>query len=170
MLIQEGASRTTRIDLMLAAILSFVAGTVNSAGYFAFGYFSANMTGNVSLISDHISLGQFLVAAAFASIVVLFILGASLFIQLGKRNNWRRVYALTLFAEACLLLIVGALDIHGSGPLIGTMIVGILSFTMGIQNAASTRISTGRVRTHTHLWSGNRYRRRTGDLVAFTQR
>lgn len=153
MLIQEGDSRTTRIDLMLAAILAFVAGTVNSAGYFAFGYFSANMTGNVSLISDHISLEQFAIATAFASIVVLFIMGAfaaSLFIQLGKHKNWRRVYALTLLAEACLLLVVGALDIHGSGPLIGTLIVGILSFTMGIQNAASTRMSTGRVRT-THV-------------------
>jgi uncharacterized membrane protein YoaK (UPF0700 family) len=153
MLIQEGDSRTSRIDVSLAAILSFVAGTVNSAGYFAFGSFSANMTGNVSLISDHISLGQLAAAAAFASIVLLFILGAflaSLFIQLGKHRNWRRVYPLTLLAEVCLLLIVGALDIHGSGPLKGTLIVGILSFTMGIQNAASTRISRGRVRT-THV-------------------
>lgn len=153
MLIKEGDHRTSRIDLTLAAILSFVAGAVNSAGYFAFGYFSANMTGNVSLISDHISLGQVVIAAAFASIVVLFILGAfaaSLFIQLGKHNNWQKVYALTLLAEACLLLIVGALDIHGSGPTRGTLIVGMLSFTMGIQNAASTRISTGRVRT-THV-------------------
>jgi uncharacterized membrane protein YoaK (UPF0700 family) len=153
MLIQEGENRTSRVDLVLAAILSFVAGTVNSAGYFAFGYFSANMTGNVSLISDHVSIGQLVIATAFASIVVLFVLGAfaaSLLIQLGKHKNWRRVYALTLLAEACLLLVVGALDIQGSGPSRGTLIVGILSFTMGIQNAASTRISTGRVRT-THV-------------------
>ncbi|MEK1888453.1 MAG: YoaK family protein, partial [Phyllobacterium sp.] len=110
-------------------------------------------TGNVSLISDHVSIGQLIIATAFASIVALFVLGAfaaSLFIQLGKHKNWRRVYALTLLAEACLLLVVGALDIQGSGLSRGTLIVGILSFTMGIQNAASTRISTGRVRT-THV-------------------
>ena len=34
---------------MLASSLAFVAGGVNSAGFLAYQYFSANMTGNVSI-------------------------------------------------------------------------------------------------------------------------
>ncbi|MCP8896166.1 DUF1275 domain-containing protein [Shinella daejeonensis] len=153
MLIQEGAGRSIRIDLLLAAILSFVAGGVNGAGYFAFGYFSANMTGNVSLISDHISLGQLVVALVLLSIVGLFILGAfvaTLFIRIGRDNHLGNIYALTLLAEAALLLLVGVVDLSHPPVHKGVLIVGLLSFAMGIQNAASTRISESRVRT-THV-------------------
>ncbi len=94
MLIHEGDSRSNRIDILLAAIPSFIAGGVNSAGYYSFGYFSANMTGNVSLVSDHISLGQFTIAFAFISIVATFILGSfctSLFIGFGQKNQWMNI-------------------------------------------------------------------------------
>jgi len=153
MLVQEGATRTLATDLLLAASLAFVAGGVNSAGYLAFGYFSANMTGNVSLISDHISTRQFAIALAFMAIVAMFILGAlaaSSFIQIGKARGLRNIYALTLLAEAALLMGVGVAAYGSARPVSGLTIVGLLSFAMGIQNAASTRISLSRVRT-THV-------------------
>lgn len=153
MLIHEGENRTSRIDLLLAAALSFVAGGVNSAGYLAYGYFSANMTGNVSLISDHISIQEFTVAIAFVTIVTMFILGAfsaSLFIELGKRRRLSNIYALTLLSEAVFLMAVGIYTAKLGSSVNGVTIAGLLSFTMGLQNAASTRISGSRVRT-THV-------------------
>ena len=153
MLVQEGSSRTLSIDLLLAAVLAFVAGGINSAGYIAFGYFSANMTGNVSLISDHLSLREPGIAIAFLAIVVLFVLGAlcaALLIQYGKKRHLLNIYALTLLSEAVLIMAVGlAIWVIGDATS-GIGVVGVLSFTMGIQNAASTTITDSRVRT-THL-------------------
>ncbi|EJB05979.1 uncharacterized membrane protein YoaK (UPF0700 family) [Rhizobium sp. BK619] len=153
MLIKEGESRTLRKDILLASSLAFVAGGVNSAGYLGFGYFSANMTGNVSLISDHVSAGDLYLAAAFLGIVAMFVAGAftaALFIQIGKRRRLTAIYALTLLAEAALLMGVGLYALRAGPSVSGIGTVGAISFAMGIQNAASTRISGSRVRT-THV-------------------
>jgi uncharacterized membrane protein YoaK (UPF0700 family) len=153
MLVHEGDSRTSSIDLLLAVVLSFVAGGSNSAGYFAFGYFSANMTGNVSMVSDHISAWQVNLAFGFLEIVLMFILGAfvaSLAIAFGKQRRISNIYALTLLLEVGLLMAAGLVTGLSDAKANGIAIVGLLSLTMGIQNAASTRISDGRVRT-THL-------------------
>lgn len=153
MLIREGDTRTASIDILLAATLTLVAGGVNSAGFLAYGYFSANMTGNVSMLSDMLSARQVDAALAFLVIIAMFILGAfiaSLFIQAGKRRQLRNIYALTLAAEACLLLAVGVALGTRMVASSGILVVGVLSLTMGVQNAASTRISGSRVRT-THV-------------------
>lgn len=153
MLIHEGDTRTPAVDLMLASILAFVAGGVNSAGYMAFQYFSANMTGNVSMASELVSISRLDMALGFLSVVVMFILGAflaSLLIDIGKRQRRNNIYALTLAVEAGLLLLVGLIVAVSTKPPNGILMVGILSLTMGIQNAASTRISGSRVRT-THV-------------------
>lgn len=153
MLVHEGDSRTSTIDLLLAAVLAFVAGGVNSAGFLAFGYFSANMTGNVSMVSDHLSISELRAALAFLMIVVMFVLGAfsaSLLIEIGKQRRLANIYALTLLSESALLMAVGIYAAASGETANGITIAGLLSFTMGIQNAASTRISGSRVRT-THV-------------------
>lgn len=71
-------------------------------GFLAYGYFSANMTGNVSFVSELLSDGQLRTAAAFLMIALMFVMGAflaSLFIQMGKRQRLKTVYALTLGLE-----------------------------------------------------------------------
>lgn len=153
MLIQEGDKRTPATDLMLASILAFVAGGVNSAGYMAYRYFSANMTGNVSMASELIAISQLDAALGFLAIVMAFILGAflaSILIEIGKRHKRDNIYALTLIVEAGLLLLVGLTFALSTHPPNGILMVGLLAVTMGIQNAASTRISGSRVRT-THV-------------------
>jgi len=153
MLIREGDTRTASIDILLAATLTLVAGAVNSAGFLAYGYFSANMTGNVSMLSDMLSVWHTNAALAFLVIIAMFILGAfiaSLFIQAGKRRQLRNVYALTLAAEASLLLLIGVALGMRMFASSGILVVGLLSLAMGLQNAASTRISGSRVRT-THV-------------------
>lgn len=153
MLIHEGDTRTHAIDVMLASILSFVAGSVNSAGFMAYHFFSANMTGNISMASELLAVSQFDAAINFLTIVVMFILGAftsSVLIEGGKRRQRRNIYALTLIVEAAILVLVGLTYLMTTAIWSGTLLVGVLSFTMGIQNAASTRISGSRVRT-THI-------------------
>lgn len=60
MLIREGTDRTVAIDLKLAASLALIAGALNAAGFQAAGFFSANMTGNVSSLSDYLGLANLL--------------------------------------------------------------------------------------------------------------
>ncbi|WLS05456.1 YoaK family protein [Shinella oryzae] len=141
------------MDLLLATILAFVAGGINSVGFLAYGYFSANMTGNVSLVSELLSDWKLRAAAAFFTIVLMFITGAflaSLFIQMGKRHRLKTVYALTLGFEGAILMLVGIYVSVLPDTVNGFTIVSLLALSMGIQNAASTRISGARVRT-THV-------------------
>jgi uncharacterized membrane protein YoaK (UPF0700 family) len=152
MLIHEGAERTVQVDLRLASILAMVAGAINTAGFQAAGYYSANMTGNVSALSQYIAFGNPL-ALLYAGIVVIFVLGAFVSAQLisfGSRHNVRGVYAFSILLEGVLLAAVAAADIAVPGMHRGIVLVLSLSFLMGLQNAAATRISNARVRT-THV-------------------
>lgn len=153
MLIREGDQRNISVDLRLAVLLAGVAGALNAAGFQAMGLFSANMTGNVSAVADHLGLGQFGMASLFGSLVVAFIVGAffsGLLIEAGRKGGVRAIYAYSITLEGILLLALGSLDIvvqASSGS--GFLALG-LSLVMGVQNAATTRISNARVRT-THV-------------------
>ncbi len=153
MLIREGEQRTIAIDLKLAALLAGVAGAINAAGFQATGFFSANMTGNVSALSDHFGQWQLRLAGFFAVLVLGFIAGAlasGLLIEAGRRRGIRAIYAYSITLEAALLFVLGIVDItFPSGPGNSILVLG-LSFVMGLQNAATTRISNARVRT-THV-------------------
>ena len=114
------------------------------------GFFSANMTGNVSLLADHVALGEKLAGAVLLAVVLAFIGGAAvstLLINAGRRRQIRGIYAYSILAEAVLL---GCGDLWlpelGRGP----VLVAGLGFLMGLQNAVVTRISDARVRT-THV-------------------
>ncbi|WP_158967454.1 YoaK family protein [Chachezhania sediminis] len=150
MLINVGQDRTVAIDLRLAVWLSLVAGAVNAAGFRALGYFSANMTGNVSTLSDMLAIGRLGVALWFASLVLAFIFGAfvsALLVEAGQARRIRGIYAFSILAEALLLVILAALDMALPIEITGRVMMVGLSFVMGLQNAATTRISDARVRT-----------------------
>lgn len=151
MLISEGDKRTFRLDGQLAVFFAAIAGALNAAGFQAAGFFSANMTGNASSYSDHMALGDWRLAALFALFIAAFIFGAmvsGLLIQWGGARQSRAKYAYGIVLEGLVVLSLGGgyllqlLPPHG-------LILG-LSFAMGIQNAATTRISNARVRT-THV-------------------
>lgn len=153
MLIREGEQRTVRVDVGLAAILAGVAGAVNTAGFVAVGYYSANMTGNVSFLSEYLVSGDLGLAGMFALIVATFIAGAfasGMMINAGRRRQIRAIYAMSVIVEGVLLaaLGTGALLLPTFGRS-AALILG-MSFAMGLQNAAATRISNARVRT-THV-------------------
>jgi uncharacterized membrane protein YoaK (UPF0700 family) len=153
MLIREGEQRTIEIDIRLASAFAGVAGAINAAGFQATGFFSANMTGNVSALSDNLGLGRIELAALFGGLVAAFIFGAfasGLLINAGRGRNAPAVYAYSIALEGVLLLLLGFIDMllqdFGRGP--GLILA--LSFIMGLQNAATTRISNARVRS-THV-------------------
>jgi uncharacterized membrane protein YoaK (UPF0700 family) len=153
MLIRQGNARSVAVDRRLACTLAAIAGALNTAAFHAVGFFSANMTGNVSALSDHIARGEWWTGAFYLLIVLTFIVGAAvstLLINAGRRRQVHAIYAISILAEAALMALLGGaelwLPITPRGPV---LILG-LSFLMGLQNAVVTRISDARVRT-THV-------------------
>ncbi|TQS73458.1 DUF1275 domain-containing protein [Rhodobacteraceae bacterium] len=153
MLIRVGEARTASIDLVLAGLLSSVAGALNAAGFLIAGSFTANMTGNISAFADYLANGASLIALSFAGLVLAFICGAgcaAFAIQTGEQRKFRAIYALAIVAEALILLAFGAVFLIAPDADAEARLLVILSFVMGLQNAVTTMISQARVRT-THV-------------------
>jgi uncharacterized membrane protein YoaK (UPF0700 family) len=153
MLLRQGEARSHAVDRRLACILAAIAGALNTAAFHAVGFFSANMTGNVSLLSDHTASGEWWLSAFYLSIVLAFVCGAgvsTLLINAGRRRNIRSIYAIGILAEAILMVVLGVFELLMPTMERGSILILGLSFLMGIQNAVVTRISDARVRT-THV-------------------
>jgi len=153
MLISTDAARTFNTDSRLACTLAAVAGALNTAAFESVGFFSANMTGNISSLSDHLAKANLTAGIFFLAIVLLFIAGSAvstLIINAGRRSAISTIYAVNIFIEGLALVLLGA--VAGWLPLAspGALLILSLSFLMGLQNAVVTRISNARVRT-THV-------------------
>jgi uncharacterized membrane protein YoaK (UPF0700 family) len=153
MLIHEGAARTGRNDERLAWTFAAIAGALNAAGFYAFGAYSANMTGNVSSLADHLGLGEARMALYGLLLVVAFVSGAAmatLLVAVGRWQRLRGVYAYAVLVEALLLTALGcAAPWLVEGAREATLSLG-LGFLLGLQNATVTQITNARVRT-THV-------------------
>ena len=145
--------RSSGADRRLAWSLAGIAGALNTAGFYAVGLYSSNMTGNVSALADHLALSDLAVGATYLALVASFIFGAAvsaLLIAAGRRRGIAGIYAFSILAEAVLLAGLGCADLWLTGAGRGPLLVYGLSFLMGLQNAVVTRISNARVRT-THV-------------------
>ena len=153
MLIQSGAARNNVLDRRLACSLAGVAGALNAVAFCAAGFFSANMTGNVSSLSNQVATGQWRSALFYGCIVVSFMSGAAastLLIGMGRRRRYHGIYALAILMEAIMLVCLRCAGLWLSPRWrVPCLVVG-LAFLMGLQNAVVTRISDARVRT-THV-------------------
>ena len=153
MLIHEGAARTNRIDERLAWTFAAIAGALNAAGFYAFGAYSANMTGNVSALADHLGLGEARMALSGLLLVLAFVMGAvvaTLLVGAGRARGLPGVYAYGVLVEAVLLAALAcAASWLSTGPREAALSLG-LSFLLGLQNATVTQITNARVRT-THV-------------------
>ena len=153
MLITSENTRTFNTDTRLACTLAAVAVALNTAAFETGGFFSANMTCNVSSLSDHLAKANLHVGLFFLLIVLLFIAGSSvstLIINSGRRRKIRGIYAINILLEGVALLVLGIIESWFSFSESGILLVLSLSFLMGLQNAVVTRISNARVRT-THV-------------------
>lgn len=153
MLLHQGATRKSYLDRRLAWILAAIAGALNTAVFHAFGFFAANMTGNVSAVSNHLAFGDWWLAIFYFSILLLFILGAfsaTLLVSAGHRHHVISIYALGILIEGLLMALLGVICLQLGAQLQNQVLVLGVSFLMGLQNALVTRISNARVRT-THV-------------------
>ncbi|MEZ0230227.1 MAG: YoaK family protein [Planctomycetota bacterium] len=136
-------------------MLCTVAGALNAGGFFAVGIYTSHVTGHWSRVGDELALGHYGVAAGFAALVLVFLLGAmtsALFIQadLGARNRIR--YTKPLVLELLLVVVFALVGSRYDGPKhqLAPYLTAVLSFAMGLQNALVTTASGAVVRT-THM-------------------
>lgn len=140
-------------ESLTAARLAFVAGAVDGLGYYSSGFFSANMTGNVSLVSQQSALAHLRLLLPYVAIVVAFVVAAALTelcLGLGRRRGVHYLYSYGIATEGLLLTALGSATLGDFIPNHGLELVVGLAAAMGLQNSLSTSISGGRIRT-THL-------------------
>ncbi len=153
MLISTDEARTINTDSRLACTLAAVAGALNTAAFEIVGFFSANMTGNVSSLSDNLAKANLKSGALFLAVVLLFIAGSAfstVIINAGRRRGIRTIFAANILVEALALIALGIVEMWCNPSYPGLLLIFSLSFLMGLQNAVVTRISNARVRT-THV-------------------
>lgn len=153
MLISTDEARTFNTDSRLACTLAAVAGAVNTAAFKSVGFFAANMTGNISLLSDHMATIDLNAGLFFLEIVLLFIAGSTfstLIISAGRRRGISSIYAVNIIIEGLAMIALGIVESTVTLAASGALLILSLSFLMGLQNAVVTRISNARVRT-THV-------------------
>jgi uncharacterized membrane protein YoaK (UPF0700 family) len=153
MLVRQGSARTDSVDRRLACALAGIAGAINCTAFQAVGFFSANMTGNVSMLSNRIGLHELSPAVFYLAIIGVFVTGAllsTLLINAGLRRDTRTIYATSILIESALMASLGLVEILLPVQHRTSVLVLGSAFLMGWQNAVVTRISGARVRT-THV-------------------
>lgn len=145
--------RDERLNRHLAYLLAWVAGVLNSVGFVAVGFYTSHMTGLVALVADQLVLGGLTVVLMGLVAITAFVLGA---MACALQFNWARRrlrhdrFALVLLVEAVLVLIVGGLAESVTWAHREWLIVAVLGFVMGQQNALITKVSGATIRT-THV-------------------
>ncbi|TXE06946.1 YoaK family protein [Algoriphagus aquimarinus] len=148
----QGKSRTFKHNLLLASVLSFVAGIVNVTGFLAFKQLTTNVTGHFALFINDVANLDFWRGTIYFIYILSFFLGsffASLLIEKFRENRRLNVFVLPGIIES-LLLIAIALYAHFVEVQRADLIACLLLFAMGMQNSYVTKISNAIVRT-THL-------------------
>ncbi len=153
MLRRTGADRPNVADRHLAWVLAGTAGALNTAGFYTFGLYSSNMTGNVSALAERLGLADLGAAAPYVALVLTFVAGSitsTLLINVGRQRRFAGIYAFNILTEAILLVALACADFWWAGDRHEQLLAYGLSFAMGLQNAIVTRLSDARVRT-THV-------------------
>ena len=148
-----GPHRTPALNAQLAGLLALAAGILNSVGFVAVSVYTSHMTGITATLADHLVLGGTGVVGTAACALVSFVLGSmtcAWVFNWGRRRRLRGRYALVLVIEAVLILCFGLLADGSRWSHDEVLFVGVLCFTMGLQNAVITKISGAQIRT-THV-------------------
>lgn len=148
-------TRNRRSNMQLGALLAFVAGAVNAGGFLAVGYYTSHMTGVVSSIADYVALNNFSMAGISLLFLLSFLVGAastSIVINHARSRGLSNEFAAAIMLEALFLLVFGVLQWQwvDSAVVSATVLISLLCFIMGLQNAIITKISNAEIRT-THV-------------------
>lgn len=148
----QGKTRTLIHNLRIASLLSFVAGFVNVAGFFAVQRLTTNVTGHFAFFVDEVFKLNFWMGWVYFLYIFFFFLGSfvsGFLVEWISRKSDRYVYVVPASIECVILLVIG---VWGQ-PFIRqnpNSIAFSLLFAMGLQNSLVTSISSASVRT-THL-------------------
>ncbi|SDR76644.1 YoaK family protein [Agrococcus carbonis] len=148
-----GPERNAHTNRDLAALLALTAGILNSVGFMAIALYTSHMTGLTAMLADNLALGALDVALLCAVGIGAFVAGAAccaLLFNWGRRRGHHSRYALVLLVEALLVLLVGLIAHELTSGGRDWVLIGLLGFTMGLQNAIITKISNAQIRT-THV-------------------
>ena len=150
-----GQHRTASINRLLGALLAFNAGAINAGGFLVVARYTSHMTGFASLLADNLVLGNLKLALGAVGTLLAFIAGAAFTavqVNWARHKGLRSEYALPLLLEAVLLLVFGLIgaNLNHQTPFAVPLTVLVLAFTMGLQNALVSKISSSEIRT-THM-------------------
>jgi uncharacterized membrane protein YoaK (UPF0700 family) len=151
--------RTPSTTRLLGYVLAFNAGAINAGGLLVVHSYTSHMSGFTSQVADGLVLGDATLLLSALGALLAFTAGAActaLIVNWGRLHHLRSAYALPMLLEAGLLLpfgLMGAITLTWETPFTVPLTVLLLSFIMGLQNAVSTKLSGGRMRT-THM-TGN---------------
>jgi len=147
--------RTQATDRMLGGLLAFIAGAINAGGLLLVGMYTSHMTGFASMLADNLVLGNMALVLGPLGAVLAFVSGAAttaLLVNWARQHHLRSEYALPLLVEAMLLLLFGLIGatLNQQTPFAIPLTVLVLAYTMGLQNALVSKISSSQIRT-THM-------------------
>ena len=150
-----GQHRTPYMNRLLGGLLAFNAGAINAGGFLVVGMYTSHMTGFASLLADNLVLGHMALVLGAVGALLTFTTGAAVtavLVNWARQNHLRSEYALPLLLEAVLMLLFGLLGatLNRQTPFAVPLTVLVLAFTMGLQNALVSKISSSQIRT-THM-------------------
>ncbi|MGE0498420.1 MAG: YoaK family protein [Ramlibacter sp.] len=150
-----GRHRTQSINRLLGLLLAFNAGAINAGGVIVVHSYTSHMTGFVSVLADNLVLGEVTLVLGAIGALLFFLMGAAttaILVNWGHRRRLQSGYALPLLLEAVLLLVFGLIGatLNRQTPFAVPLTVLLLTFTMGLQNALVTKVSSALIRT-THM-------------------
>lgn len=117
--------------------------------------YTSHMTGFASMLADNLVVGNMKLVLGALGALLAFTAGAATTAVLvnWSRHNWlRSEVALPLLLEAALLLVFGLMGatLTRQTPFAVPLTLLVLAFTMGLQNALVSKISSSQIRT-THM-------------------
>ena len=150
-----GQHRTPHTNRLLGGVLAFNAGAINAGGFLLVGMYTSHMTGFASMLADNLVLGKLALVLGALGALLSFIAGAAataVLVNWARQRHLRSEYALPLLLEAALMLVFGLLGatLNRQTPFAVPLTVLVLAFTMGLQNALVSKISSSQIRT-THM-------------------
>jgi uncharacterized membrane protein YoaK (UPF0700 family) len=150
----QGKNRTSKHNLRLAILLSFVAGIVNITGVLAVKTLTTNVTGHFAYFAEEVTKNNYQAAIVFLIYTLFFLAGAftsNFLAELVSEKKQELSHLPAIAIEFLILVSLGFLGMQTNFNLLdGKWIAFGLLFAMGIQNALVTKISQSTVRT-THL-------------------
>lgn len=148
----QGKSRTLKHNILIASVLTFVAGLVNVTGFLTFSQLATHVTGHFSMLINNAASLNFWKFIRYLFYIFSYFFGSflsSFLILKFKESVKLNAFILPVLLE-CFILISIAIISDVTKVEFADVIICFLLFAMGLQNALVTKISNAVVRT-THL-------------------